>query len=52
MNILIIRYRLNCKLRVLKTKTGQNQYRIFIKTDSMDILRGIVTPIYGSKYVI
>ena len=28
----------------MKTKTGQNQYRIFIQTDSMNILRGIVTP--------
>lgn len=44
MNVLIIRYRLNCRLRVIKTKTDKNQYRIFIQTDSMNTLRGIVTP--------
>ena len=45
MNVLMIRYRLECTLRFYK----KNQYRIYIRQDSMSILRTIVTPYFHSS---
>jgi hypothetical protein len=40
MNVLIIRYGLICTLRA----RGKGQYRIYISSKSMDLLRSIVKP--------
>lgn len=40
MNVLMIKYRLKCTLR----NRGNNQYRIYINQESMNLLRSIVTP--------
>jgi hypothetical protein len=39
MNVLIIRYNLNCSLHL----DGKDQYRIYIKQVSMPLLRSILT---------
>jgi hypothetical protein len=44
-NVLMIRYRLECSLRFYR----KNQYRIYIRQDSMSILRTIVTPYFHSS---
>jgi hypothetical protein len=44
-NVLMIRYRLECTLRAHR----KNQYRIYIRQDSMSILRTIVTPYFHSS---
>lgn len=41
----MIRYRLECSLRFYR----KNQYRIYIRQDSMSILRTIVTPYFHSS---
>ncbi|GAA4910320.1 hypothetical protein GCM10023405_35480 [Streptomonospora salina] len=43
MNVLIIRYRLGCVLR-LKNQNKKTEYLIYIRQDSMPLLRSIVTP--------
>ncbi len=43
MNVLIIRYKLECTLH----KCGKD-YRIYIRKKSMPLLRSIVTPYFGS----
>jgi hypothetical protein len=45
MNVLIIRYGLNCTLQ----KRKDNQYRIYIASSSMPLLRSIVTPYIHSS---
>lgn len=47
MNVLIIRYGLNCTLQ--KKKKRDNQYRIYIISSSMPLLRSIVTPYIHSS---
>lgn len=42
MNVLIIRQNLNCSLHL----DGKDKYRIYIKQDSMPLLRTIVTPYF------
>lgn len=43
MNVLIIRYRIQCVLR-LKQQNKKTEYQIYIRQSSMPILRSIVTP--------
>jgi hypothetical protein len=43
MNVLIIRYRIQCLLR-LKQQNNKTEYLIYIRQSSMPILRSIVTP--------
>jgi hypothetical protein len=45
MNVLIIRYGLNCTLQ----KRKENQYRIYILSSSMPLLRSIVSPYMHSS---
>lgn len=50
MNVLIIRYRLGCVLR-LKNQNKKIGYLIYIRQDSMPLLRSIVTPyLHPSMY--
>jgi hypothetical protein len=46
MNVLMIRYRLNCTLRKGHTPTN---YRIYIKKSSMPLLISVVTPYYHNS---
>lgn len=48
MNVLIIRYRLECNLRIKKrdNKKIQKEYTIYIQQSSMSLLRTIVTPYF------
>jgi len=48
MNVLIIRHRLECSLR-LHRQNNKNGYEIYIRQGSMSILRTIVTPYYHSS---
>jgi hypothetical protein len=43
MNVLIIRYRLDCILRLVKNKE-KIEYLIYIRENSISILRTIVSP--------
>jgi len=48
MNVLIIRYRLKCKIRIKirDNKKIQNEHTIYIQQSSMPLLRSIVTPYF------
>lgn len=42
MNVLMIRYRLDCTIRLKR----ENEYLIYIREGSMSLLRSIVTPYF------
>jgi hypothetical protein len=46
MNVLMIRYRLECNLRLKRQTAGKIEYLIYIRQDSMPLLRTIVTPYF------
>jgi len=48
MNVLIIRYRLKCNIRIKfrDNKKIQNEYTIYIRQSSVSLLRTVVTPYF------
>lgn len=46
MNVLMIRYRLECNIRIKKRRNGKIEHMIFIRQRSMSLLRTIVNPFF------
>jgi len=49
MNVIMIRYRLNCKIREKRQSNNKIEYMILIRQDSMALLRTIVKPYMHSS---
>ena len=49
MNVLMIRYRFKCNLRLKKRQNNKIEYMIYISQSSMPLLRTIVTPYFHSS---
>ena len=49
MNVLIIQYKLECKIRLKKRKNNQIEYMIYISQSSMPSLLNIVSPFMHSS---
>jgi hypothetical protein len=46
MNVLMVRYRLECNLRLKRRQNNKIEYMIYISQSSMPLLRTIVTPYF------